>query len=92
MQKKNRLHKILTDGGIRLGVVVSDIHGQSARRMINALLEQKSPQEVLRLASHRLKATRHELLDALDGDLTAGHLFTLKQLMRNIVHFEEQIN
>ncbi len=29
--EKNRLHKVLTDGGIRLGVVVSDIHGQSAR-------------------------------------------------------------
>lgn len=90
--EKNRLHKVLTDGGIRLGVVVSDIHGQSARKMINALLEQKSPHEVLALASHRLKATKQELLDALDGDLTAGHLFTLKQLMRNIVHFEEQIH
>ena len=89
--EKNRLHKVLTDGGIRLGVVVSDIHGQSARKMINALLEQKSPQDVLILASHRLKATKQELLDALDGDLTAGHLFTLKQVMRNIVYFEEQI-
>ena len=25
--EKNRLHKILTDAGIRLNVVVSDIHG-----------------------------------------------------------------
>jgi len=61
--EKNRLHKVLTDGGIRLGVVVSDIHGQSARKMINALLDQKSSQEVLTLASHRLKATKQELLD-----------------------------
>ncbi|GLI36112.1 hypothetical protein DAMNIGENAA_35450 [Desulforhabdus amnigena] len=32
--EKNRLHKVLTDGGIRLSVVVSDIHGQAARHMI----------------------------------------------------------
>ena len=31
--EKNRLHKVLTDGGIRLGVVVSDLQGQSARTM-----------------------------------------------------------
>ena len=29
--EKNRLHKLLTDAGIRLSVVVSDIHGKSAR-------------------------------------------------------------
>ena len=45
--EKNRLHKLLTDGGIRLGVVVSDIHGQSARAMIKALIQGATPQEVL---------------------------------------------
>jgi hypothetical protein len=28
--KRNRLHKVLTDGGIRSGVVVSDLRGQPA--------------------------------------------------------------
>lgn len=37
--EKSRLHKLLTDGGIRLGVVVSDIHGQSARAMVKALID-----------------------------------------------------
>jgi hypothetical protein len=32
------LHKVLTDGGIRLGVVVSDLHGQSARAMVKAII------------------------------------------------------
>ena len=36
--EKNRLHKVLTDGGIRLGVVVSDLHGLSARAMIRAII------------------------------------------------------
>lgn len=90
--EKNRMHKVLVDGGIRLSVVVSDIHGKSARNMIKAILDQKPIQEVLQLAGHRLKATREELFDALDGDLTFSHRFTLTQLMRNIEHLETQIS
>ena len=41
------MHKVLTDSGIRLGVVVSDIHGQSARAMIKALIQETPLQEVL---------------------------------------------
>lgn len=63
--EKNRLHKILTDGGIRLGVVVSDVHGQSARAMVKALIADKTPHEVLKFAKRRLKASREELFDAL---------------------------
>ena len=32
--EKNRLHKLLTDAGIRLSVVLSDLNGKSARAMI----------------------------------------------------------
>lgn len=39
--EKNRLHKVLTDSGVRLGVVVSDIHGKSARAMIKALIAER---------------------------------------------------
>ncbi len=65
--EKNRLHQVLTDGGIRLGVVVSDIHGQSARAMVKALIQGAAPNEVLQLASRRLKASRAELLSAVEG-------------------------
>jgi len=40
--EKNRLHKLLADAGIRLNVVVSDIHGQAARAMVKALIEGQS--------------------------------------------------
>jgi transposase len=36
--EKNRLHKRLTNGEIRLGVVVSDHHGQSDRAMVKAII------------------------------------------------------
>lgn len=89
--EKNRLHKILTDGGIRLGVVVSDLHGQSARAMVKAIVAGRAPHEVLDLASRRLKASREELFDALQGELTASHRFVLDELMLHIEEIEARI-
>jgi transposase len=89
--EKNRLHKVLTDSGVRLGVVVSDLHGQSARAMVKAIIAGQPPHEVLRLASRRLKASRAEILDALQGELTASHRFVLDELMRHIEEIEARI-
>jgi transposase len=89
--EKNRLHKVLTDGGIRLGVVVSDLHGQSARAMVKAIILGQSPNEVLQFASRRLKASREEIFDALQGELTDSHRFVLDELMRHIEEIEARI-
>ena len=89
--EKNRLHKVLTDGGIRLGVVVSDVHGQSARAMVKAIIDGQPPHEVLKLASRRLKASREELFDALQGELTDSHRFVLDELMCHIEEIEARI-
>ncbi len=89
--EKNRLHKVLTDGGVRLGVVVSDLHGQSARAMVKAIIDGQSPHEVLKLASRRLKASREEIFDALQGELTDSHRFVLDELMRHIEEIEARI-
>ena len=50
--EKNRLHKVLTDSGVRLGVVVSDLHGKSARAMVKAIIAGQALQGDL-TASHR---------------------------------------
>lgn len=89
--EKNRLHKVLTDAGIRIPVVVSDIHGQSARRMIKGLIAGETPHEVLGYASRRLKASREELLDALDGELTDTHRFVLGEILDHIEDLERRI-
>lgn len=86
--EKNRLHKALSDAGIRLPVVVSDIHGQSARAMVKGLIAGERPEQVLRYASKRLKASEEELLDVLDGELTAEHRFVLSELMEHIEDLE----
>jgi len=89
--EKNRLHKVLTDGGVRLGVVVSDLHGQSARAMVKAIVAGKPSHEVLDCASKRLKASREELFDAVQGELTDSHRFVLDELMRHVEEIEARI-
>ena len=66
--EKNRLHMLLTDAGIRLGVVVSDLHGQSARAIIKAIIAGKSLPDALSLASNRLRASRQDIFEALQGE------------------------
>jgi transposase len=89
--EKNRLHKVLTDAGIRLAVVVSDLHGKSARAMVKGLLAGETSQQVLQYASNRLKATEEELLEALEGELSASHHFVLTETMGHIEDLETRI-
>lgn len=87
----NRLHKILDDGGIKLGGVVSDINGVSAREMVAGLIEGKSIDELLGMARGALKLKREDLQAALDGDLSARHLFVLKHLHAHIDILERNL-
>lgn len=89
--EKNRLHKVLTDGGIRLSAVVSDLHGTSARAMIKGLLAGETPQQVLGYASKRLQATQAELLEALDGELSDTHRFVLREILTHIEELEARL-
>ena len=91
MSEKNRLHKVLCDAGIRLSVLVSDIHGQAGRAMTKALIAGKPLPEVLNLAG-RLRAKREDLFEALQPEeLTATHVFVLGELMNHIEDLEARI-
>jgi transposase len=59
--------------------------------MIKGILDGQAPHEVLNLASRRLKASREELHDALQGELTASHVFVLDELLRHIEELEARI-
>ena len=85
----NRLHKILDDGGIKLGGVVSDINGLSAREMVTGLIEGKPINALLDMARGRLKLRREDLQAALDGDLTARHRFILEHIKAHIDMLEQ---
>jgi len=80
----NRLHKVLDDGGIKLGGVVSDINGVSARAMVSGLIEGKPVEQLLALAHGNMKSKREDLLASLQGDLSARHLFVLGHIHAHI--------
>jgi len=89
--EKNRLHKVLSDSGIRLGVLVSDMHGQAARDMTKALIAGKPLPAVLDLAG-RLRASRADLFEALQPEeLSQAHLFVLGETMAHIEELEARM-
>lgn len=89
--EKNRLHKLLADAGIRLNVLVSDIHGQAGRAMVKAMIGGQPMPEALNLAG-RLRASREQLFDALQPEELSGpHLFVLKEVMAHIEELEARM-
>ena len=89
--EKNRLHKVLADSGVRLNVLVSDLHGQSARAMVKALIAGKPMDQILDLAL-RLQAGREKLFEALQPEeLSASHVFVLTEIMQHIEELEARI-
>jgi transposase len=89
--EKNRLHKVLVDAGIRLNVLVADIHGQSARAMVKALIEGKPMHEILD-DKGRLRASREELCEALSTEqFSQVHRFVAGEIMQHIEQIEQRI-
>ncbi len=89
--EKNRLHKVLVDAGIRINVLVADIHGTSARAMVKALIAGKPMHEVLDCKG-RLRAGRDELFEALSTEqFSAVHRFVAEEIMQHIEQIEQRI-
>jgi transposase len=88
--EKNRLVKVLSDAGIRISAVVSDPHGVAASAIIDCLLDGGTPEQALALAG-RLQAPRETLLAALQGELSADHLFVAKTIRHHLRALEAQL-
>lgn len=87
----NRLHKILDDGGIKLGAVVSDIRGVSARAMVAGLIAGQAEATLLAQARGVLKRKSEALAASLDGELSERHLFVLQHLQEHIKFLEQEL-
>ena len=89
--EKNRLDKILDDSGIRPGGVVSDIHGKSAREMIQGLIDGKHPVELAKMARGRMKSKIQKLFQSMDGSLSASHRLVLKNIKEHVEQLDKHI-
>lgn len=89
--EKNRLHKTLDDAGVRLGNVVSDIGGVTATEIITGLVDGKSMDELLACTRGALNKKKDELQAELEGELSARHLFLLKNLQEHITYLRNKL-
>jgi len=98
-QHKQRIQKVLEDANVKLASVVSDIGGESGRRILRAMVAgEADPNRLAALGSKRLAASPATLAEALQGRVTAHHRFllgqhlkTLEQLETTVAEFEAQI-
>lgn len=79
MQHTQRIQKTLENANIKLESVISDILGLTGRRILQALIEGCiDPEQLAELRHPSIKATREELVEALQNTVTPHHQFMLR--------------
>lgn len=74
-----RIQKVLEDANVKLSNVISDILGVSGRRIITALIQgETNPERLAELGDGRLKASKKELAEALEGRVREHHRILLR--------------
>lgn len=76
----SKMQKTLVLMNVHLPVVLSDMTGQSGRRIIQAILNgERDPKRLAALSSKRVKKSKEEFALALDGHWQEHHLFEFDQ-------------
>jgi transposase len=88
----NRLQKVLEAANIKLGNVVSDIDGVSARLMLEALVAgERDTEQLASLAKGRLKEKHAQLVEALSCRLQPHQSFLIAEHLAQIDYLEGAI-
>lgn len=88
----NRLQQVLEDANIKLGSVVSDIQGVSARAMLEALITGDMEAPVMaELAQKRLRQKIPQLVQALTGHVRGHHRFMLQEILQHMDELNRRI-
>jgi transposase len=90
----NHMQKALTQMNIRLKEVISQIHGVSGLKVIEAILKGERDKEVLlKLCDLRIiKNKKANILKALNGKYTKAGLFALQQAFDAYYFYQNQIS
>ena len=92
VQHTQRIQKVLEDANVKLASVISDVVGESGRRMLRAIIGgERDPHTLAKLGSQRLAASRETLAEALHGNITPHHRFLLRQHLQMIEHLEQSV-
>jgi transposase len=89
---KLRLQKTLEDANVKIAHVVSDMLGESGRRMVKALIDgEADPARLADLGDPRLHSSREDRIEALRGRVTQHHRFMLKLHLDQIESLEATV-
>lgn len=94
--EKNRIHKILQDANIKLTTDLSDIFGDTGRKLIEKIItgEEITDQELLELTSGRGKASLREKLpqikEGLKGTTRDHHRKIIKLIYEHLKYLEKE--
>jgi transposase len=84
-REKQRLEKVLEDAQIKLDSVISDLHGVSGRKMLEAMIAgQRDPTQLADLAHGRMRTRLPQLRQALTGYFDEHHAFICAAMLRRI--------
>ena len=98
--EKNRIHKLLQDGNVKLTSVLSDIFGKTGRQVLDALRQgiDDAGQLSALFTNKHLKATAEQAAEAVRGCLTVHHRLLLGQMLdrldftvERIAHLDKQM-
>jgi len=91
---RSQLEGLLEDAQIKLSSVITDLLGASGRRILEALAQQQGPYDAEKLAElghWKLRASREQLVEALDGRWLDRHRLLLKLHLERIRQLDLQI-
>jgi transposase len=87
-----RIQKILEDANVKLTGALSDILGATGRAILRALIAgETDPERLADMAKGRLKASRSQLVEVLQGRVTAHHRFMLQLHLQQVESIEEAV-
>ena len=90
--EKNRIIKILEDANIKLSSVLTNVDGSTGTKVLTDLISGITDPKLLSKHYHgKMKASKLEMIEALNGKLTAHHQFMLKTIKRSMTDKEALI-
>lgn len=91
--EKNRIIKILEDANIKLSSVLSNVDGAVGNKIINDLIAGKTdPDGLVRHYHRKIKASKEEVKEAVQGRLTKHHQFMLTIIKESMDDKEKLIS
>lgn len=89
---KNRILKILEQGNIKLGSVLSDCFGKTGWKIIQMLSKNKLDLDAILPLLRNVKTPREQFIAALQGKLTKQQRYILESLIRQMEFLNEEID